>query len=96
MPTATPARSPGLVMIGDKPDSTARSELQSIGRTLDDEPRSDEANEQALQTVMPWVWLEVGIVVAFMFACLAMIGPLPAAQSTPTHSVTYDSVVRHR
>lgn len=83
-------------MRGEPPDSTARSELQSIGRTLEDEPRSDEASEQALQTVMPWVWLEIGIVVVFMFACLVMVGPRPKAQSIPAHSVTFDPLVRHR
>ena len=80
----------------DQPGSTVRSELQSIGRSLDDLPHHNEATDQALQTVMPWLWLQIGIVVAMMFACLLTVGQPPASQATPTQSATFNTLVHHR
>ena len=83
------------VMNRDRPSSTVRSELQSVGRELEDFPRGEEAQAQALQSVMPWLWLEIGIAVAAIFACLLMVGQRPASQATPTQSVIFNTVGRH-
>jgi len=81
-------------MSRNQPSSTVRSELQTIGRTLDDPPHHEAATDQALQTIMPWVWLEIGIVVAMMFACLVTLGPPPASQAAPTQSMNFNTLAR--
>lgn len=80
----------------DEPRSTARSELRSIGRSLDDLQNHEEANAQALQTVMPWLWLQIGVVIAMVFACLVTLGPLPASRALPAQSPVFSAPVPHR
>jgi hypothetical protein len=75
--------------------TTPRSKLRAIGRTIDDLPRDDEARSQDLQSVMPWVWLQVGILVVATFAALLLaVGP-SARRPTPKQSVAYAMAARH-
>ena len=72
----------------------AHSELQSIGRTMGP-PHGDEARAQRQQTVMPWVWMLVGLLVVLGFvAALMVIGP-SKKEGTPRESTVFSTAVRH-
>jgi len=77
-------------------ETTVRSELQSIGRTMRP-PVGAEAKAQRRQTRLPWVWLIVGlIVVAAFIAALVVMGPTARLSMTPKESATFSALARHK
>jgi len=74
------------------PNTTVRSELQTIGRTMSP-ARGAEANAQRRQTRMPWIWLAVGLVVVAIFTSWMMIGKTPASRGAPRHSAIFSTPV---
>ena len=65
-----------LDIMDEDPDSTVRSELRSIGRTMDDHPNGEEAKAQRRQRRQPWVTLLIGLLlVAAFIGALMVLGP---------------------
>jgi hypothetical protein len=75
------------------PTTTPRSELQSIGRTMEP-PRGGEARAEREQTVMPWVRMLIGLLVVMGFvAALIVIGP--SKEGTRKEATVFSTEVRH-
>lgn len=73
----------------NRQNTSARSEMQSIGRTLDDLAHGGEAGAQRGQTVTPWLWLPIGLLIVVGFLGWLFLGPAPSSLATPQQSAMY-------
>lgn len=83
-------------MAKDLRTTTPRSELQQVGRDLDDLPRPRAAWSGGFQALPPWIWAAVGLLVALAYVGALLIGGPAGPLAAPKQSVVSEKlIVRH-
>jgi len=59
-------------------------------------PRGEEAEAQRLETLMPWVWLVLGLLVVIAFVAVLFAGGPSRLAGTPRESPTYSLLAHSR